>query len=818
MKYIFTLITILCAIQLQAQTFYTQPIQATRPYLGQHGNALLEIDFASTDLQIRKPLIVVEGFEVGTLLNPENEFGTNNLTIFRDDIRSSNSIELRNLIWVNSSQEYDIIYVNWNNGVDYMQRNAYVLEEVIKWVNDNKVGSEKNVVLGQSMGGVIARYALSDMEARGETHDTRLFISQDAPQQGANLPLSYQYMYRHVTNQYITASSTLFGGVVTVPIIDNLIDGTATDYLSILDTPASRQLLKNWSAINYTVDNSLHDSFYNELKGLNSNNGYPQQGDIRNVAISNGSECGTTQTFNAGDHLANVQMNEKLSFLENLIFTIISPVIGTAAGLTIDPDFFRVGFLGLIPGSSRFIIDFQAKALSYTYNAHIYKGLIRYKKRILWIFNSQVTITHVNKNQPSGILPFDWYGGGFYDTSGYSDVIDVGIGNITVEVEDKFSFIPTASALDIGVGNVNLNDTDYRRKYVGGQPPSAPKNSPFDNFTTAFTSPNDNDNNNEEHLEFNRRNGDWLAAEIIGTDIETTDCSFVCENATINGSNTLCTSEVFSIQSSMSSDAVVTWSVNNTNVVSLSNTTGTTTTLTTPPNSYRTSVVLTSTISSVRCSSTVSISKTIRVGKPDTPTYLDGPTVVATGAFVRYQAGYAEGATSYKWWLPYPYTVVTSYNYQDSRWQMRETTHTSLTAYTGMGKISGYVQIMGVNDCGCGSVNYLKVKHATGGGGSGGIPIAPPQDDILNSNSNYFQIYPNPSKGMINVTLQSSTRVPLNQGYIEGKLFDLYGNIKRTVKILNNKAFVDTSGLNTGIYVLKIYVNDTVESHQVIVK
>ena len=800
---------------------YQLEAEAEIPYLGQFGTATVILDDAGNDCQITNPLIVAEGFDVGNILNPEIPFGLNNLQSFEQSLLTSG--DLRNLLignpFINNDQDYDIIYVDWNNGVDYMQRNAYVLEEVIKWVNDIKVGGEQNIVLGQSMGGVIARYALSDMEARGETHDTRLFISQDAPQQGANLPLSYQYMYRHVTDQYITASSTLFGVVITVPIIDNLIDGSATDYLSILDTPASRQLLKNWSAVNYTVDNSLHDSFYNELKGLNSNNGYPQQGGIRNIAISNGSECGTTQTFNAGDHLANVQMDKSLSFLQDLIFNIISPVVGFGLGYTVDPDFFEVGFLGLIPGNSRFIIDFQAKSLSYTNNAHIYKGLIRYKKKILWIFNSQVTITNVNRNQPSGILPFDWYGGGFYDTSGFSDNIDLGITTITVEVEDKFSFIPTASALDIGKGDVNLNDTDYRRKYIGGQPPSAPKNSPFDNFTTAFTSPNDNDNNNEEHLEFNRRNGDWLANEIIGTDIETTDCSFVCQNATITGNNTLCTSEVYSIQNSTSGDAVVTWSVNNTSAVSLSNTTGLSTTLTTPSNSYRTDVVLTATISSVRCQSTVSISKTIRVGKPGTPAYLNGPTTVNTGAYVNYNAGVSEGADSYEWRLPYPFDVSNPIDYFADNWQMIPTNHRNLTAMTGYGGNSGYVQVMGVNECGCGGAKILYVQHGNGGPGGGGMAIAPPQDDdVFNTSSKYFQIYPNPSKGIVNVTLQSSTRAPLSQGEIEGKLFDLYGNVRRTVKISNNKGLVDTSGLNTGVYVLKIYINDTIESHQVIVE
>tara|TARA_R110002096_G_scaffold120290_4_gene260606 strand:- start:2574 stop:5831 length:3258 start_codon:yes stop_codon:yes gene_type:complete len=534
---------------------YQLEAEAEIAYLGIEGTANITLDDAGNDCKITRPLIVVEGFDAGGLLNPETPLGTSNIRTFSRGIEESQSNTLRNLLTglteaTPSDQDYDIIYIDWDNGVDYLQRNAYVLEEVINWVNDNKVPDangvrQPNIVLGQSMGGVVARYALSDMETRGEIHETGLFISQDAPQQGANVPLSYQFLYRHLIRQYVTASNTLLGGIVTVPLTNSLSDASISDYLSILDTPASRQLLKNWSTNTYQVNNTFHDDFYSELRGLNNNSGYPQQGNIRNIALSNGSECGTPQTYNAGDHLANVQMNEKLSFLENLAFTFLGPLIGVTAGLTIDPDFFRVGLLSKVPGSSRFIIDVQAKALSYTNNAHIYKGLIRYKKKILGIFDSQVSITNVNKNQPNNILPLDYYGGGFFDTSGQSQIIDAGIADITVEVEDKFGFIPTASALDIKLISSNLDDVDYLKGYVGGIPTPT---SPFDNFSTEFTTPNDIDNNNEQHLEFNRRNGNWLAEELEGINA-VSDCSAFCStnSVIINGSDSICSSGTYTL-------------------------------------------------------------------------------------------------------------------------------------------------------------------------------------------------------------------------------------------------------------------------------
>ena len=67
-------------------------------------------------------------------LSDENPNGSNNYRSFSTSIELSGSLLLQNLIQT-ATKQYDIIYVDWNNGVDYMQRNAYALEEVIKWVN-----------------------------------------------------------------------------------------------------------------------------------------------------------------------------------------------------------------------------------------------------------------------------------------------------------------------------------------------------------------------------------------------------------------------------------------------------------------------------------------------------------------------------------------------------------------------------------------------------------------------------------------------------------------------------------------------------------
>jgi len=56
-------------------SIYTQEITATTAYLGEYGKVTLTIDLANPSAGIQKPLIVAEGFDVGTLLDPENTQG-----------------------------------------------------------------------------------------------------------------------------------------------------------------------------------------------------------------------------------------------------------------------------------------------------------------------------------------------------------------------------------------------------------------------------------------------------------------------------------------------------------------------------------------------------------------------------------------------------------------------------------------------------------------------------------------------------------------------------------------------------------------------
>jgi len=524
--------------QTNTNTIFSNHITATIPFKNKYGKVSITLDDAlSNGAGIKKPLIVAEGFDIGTFFGGENENGNTDYTSFQKSVLKSNSTELRALLSGNSlifgDQEYDIIYVDWDNGTDYMERNAYALEAVINWVNQEKLANgstEPNVILGQSMGGVITRYALADMEERGENHDTRLFISQDAPQQGANIPVAFQYFARHIENQYVATGQTLFGNLVTLPILDNNVDLP----IGLLDKPASKQLLKNWVNYFYDINNDKHNEFYTKLKtkGLNGSNGYPLN--CRNVAISNGSECGSKQDFNAGSPLFDFQRNKSISVIQSLLVQAFS-VLGVDY---INSQFLGVSLISSLPGSSRYIIDFKANSLYGTQGHRIYKGRVAYRKKIFWVINVNVEITNVNKNQPNGILPFDNFGGGYYPMDNLSDFLLDG-----AYINDKFSFIPTVSSLDIGTNKIALSYTDYVKEYVGATPPTGIKSSPFINFSTEFNKYNANAHN-KPHISFNPRNGDWLAGELnAGSNVQYTDCASFCsdsEDFNIVGNEVVC--------------------------------------------------------------------------------------------------------------------------------------------------------------------------------------------------------------------------------------------------------------------------------------
>lgn len=156
------------------------------------------------------------------------------------------------------SYGYDIVLVDFEDGADFIQKNAELVQHTIRLCNDYKSGEEPLVVAGASMGGVVTRYALRKMEINGEDHCARLWISIDAPHGGANIPIALQAAIEFFAEN---------GNPVAWMM-----------YHEMLRSPAARQLLN----IQHNINLDLHHQFYENLAEM----GFPEK--CRRIAVSNG--------------------------------------------------------------------------------------------------------------------------------------------------------------------------------------------------------------------------------------------------------------------------------------------------------------------------------------------------------------------------------------------------------------------------------------------------------------------------------------------------------------------------------------------------
>ncbi|MUV04628.1 hypothetical protein GN157_13000 [Flavobacterium rakeshii] len=508
--------------------------------------ATLNIDYVpGNNGQLRRPFIVVEGFDTGHISQPETEGGDRSLSDFYSDIFYSN--KLRSLLYSNGTQEYDVIYVDWERGTADLRDNSVVLENIINWVNENKIGNEEIVILGQSMGGVISRYTLARMENDNDprNHGVRTFISHDAPHQGSNTLLSGQMFVRHMYNEYLDTPLYQLGEDV-LPVIYTLLDSMASllnnytgsnlsvqqyvspeDLLTLQDTPAAVQMNYYWFTPSEEVDTSLHEQWQAELENM----GYPQQS--YNIAVSNGNECGGDQGFIPGAVLADMHKEGNKAFFRRVLWGLAVPLIGI---LTND---IELTLLGILPGSSRFYFDFELKALPDigASQRNIYNGKIRYKKKFLWIIGIWHTLTERSKAAPNYTLPFDSYPGGNFDISAYGEDIP----NIFPDFNFNYAtygFIPTVSALDVKRNDAAPAPVDYLKVYGFNTMPETSLSSPFDNF---LVEDRVNAPYNGEHISFQSRTGNWIANEIdaIPGNDEVNDCRIRCVNE-IAGPERIC--------------------------------------------------------------------------------------------------------------------------------------------------------------------------------------------------------------------------------------------------------------------------------------
>ncbi|GAB3562514.1 hypothetical protein GCM10027578_04820 [Spirosoma luteolum] len=142
--------------------------------------------------QVTKPIVFIDGFDPTNTRFVENIYAQFiNAPFDEGGSQKRLADELR-------AQGYDIIIYDYladsgptSGGSDFIEANALSVAKLMQELY-SRYGStmqEDFVLIGPSMGSLVAQYALAWMEKQGMPHHTRLFASFDGVHQGANVPL-----------------------------------------------------------------------------------------------------------------------------------------------------------------------------------------------------------------------------------------------------------------------------------------------------------------------------------------------------------------------------------------------------------------------------------------------------------------------------------------------------------------------------------------------------------------------------------------------------------------------------------------------------
>lgn len=430
--------------------------------------------FLSPDNILDKPIIVVDGFDPGdardipglySLLDFNGSSGTQNLA---DLVRA---------------QGFDVVILNFpvyvrtadgatvDGGADFMERNAMLLVELLDIINTAKAANspEENVIIGPSMGGIITRYALNYMEANTLDADTRLYISFDSPHHGANVPIGLQHQLNYLA----------FNDLNPVAEVQPLIN-------SLLKSPAARQLLVDHfethlqsgstvefdPALTLPQPHPFRTTFEASINSFTSN-GFPQN--TRNVSIINGSGIGST--YLAADGVTPITNG----------FTIVDtsiPVDGPFGPIDVEVEIYMTPATGAAQPVSNFYAP---------------------------VFPPFIVVESTASSGTTNFDGVDSAPGGLFDLSGLTGDLGGG-GGLAAEFLaalqiDKFSFIPSVSALALDITEEATGDDINWHHSIDIAGRATTNDTPFDNTFL----PDDN----EPHVQLTEDNVNFALVEIL---------------------------------------------------------------------------------------------------------------------------------------------------------------------------------------------------------------------------------------------------------------------------------------------------------------
>jgi len=289
----------------------TLMITATIPYNSEFGTGEAYVYRSDVNTTLSQPVILVEGFDLDNTMNWDELYELVNQEGLLDSLRAAG---------------YDAVVLNFADAVDYVQKNAFVLVELIEQVQAMIAPTAEYSLVGASMGGLVARYALSYMESNTLPHRVRLFVSFDSPQNGANIPLGVQHWVDFFSSQSTDAQALL----------------------DALNSPAARQMLVYHHSVLPSTSagpDPLRAALETDLTAVGE---YPSE--PRKVAVANGGSTQVGQGFSPGDQIISWDYS-------SLLVNLTGDVWAVSAGAT------QLIFDGLI---SIFLILNDTEAISVT--------------------------------------------------------------------------------------------------------------------------------------------------------------------------------------------------------------------------------------------------------------------------------------------------------------------------------------------------------------------------------------------------------------------------------------------------------------------
>lgn len=730
------------------------------PVLPDMGTGQAQIYFGGTDAVLDKPLIIIEGFD------PTNTRDAS--VIFKDGL-------LGTLITVDGLKQeffkhlddnnFDIVYLNFTDATTDIRRNARLLEYLIQWVNQKKNlngSTEKNVVMGASMGGLVACYGLRDMEIRGINHDTKLYGSFDTAHLGVNAPLGFQAAIRYMAGLSVEG--------IQVP---KLLPALGYALNTINSTAVQQMLIYQWqgNGSGITVNNTPHTSFLTEYSSM----GMPRLWGIRNIAVANGSECGVNQGYQPYTSMISVNQNIDIKYFVNLL--IWGFVTVKNQDLFLIPSFFGARVSNLLTTDSDILISAELKSLPDKQALPVFTFNLSYKKVILWgLITKTKTLFSTTKSSTADMLPLDSSPGGRFGLSDYNVTIPPGNG-ITVN-ETKFAFLPTPSALYIGAGTQTITTEDLNNPYSRAFPPAGLKSIPFDNF---FSNPV----SNEKHVQITEKNGAWMFNEFRGTP-QIFSCSYACNNSSIapvlSGPSTICNSTVVFGISNVLEQVQYTWQTSsNITPVSGQGTNSFTVTRNASGNGFIKIVV-----TGVSCGMAEK-QLDVRLGGYSSSDYpVFGPTSVCSGQSVTYNTNNLLGATNYAWFWPTSWTYVS-------------------------GNGSQYLSLIATNTGSNGSVG-VRVANACDTGGSPSVLF------VSASSCGMFSITLSPNPASTTMTAELIEQEPTNNQIESIEVMDASGAVRLRSLEKGKKVEMQVSSLPKGYNYVRVRINGETSVTRIIIE